>query len=207
VESPGSRPLAFEDPRGPAIALRAWPTRHVAKCLVYYDADDPFELREAQESALRSLQQAAQATGREWLLELIPPSGNRSDEIVLQAMQRLYAIGLKPDWWKLPPTASSETWKRVGDVARNADPFLRGVILLGLDSSEADLGRAFAATSGEPLVRGFAVGRAIFWGPAERWFSGGASSKQTVEDVSESFLRIVDRWRSRHAAAVRDKAS
>jgi len=200
VELPGSRPLAFENPASPAITLRAWPAEHIAKCLVYYDAGDSEVLRNAQESALVSLQQAAHATGREWLLELIPPDGDRSDETVIKAMQRLYEIGLKPDWWKLPPSTVSDTWKRVGDIIRANDRYARGVMLLGLDSSEADLGRAFAASAVEPLVRGFAVGRAIFWQPAERWFDGSVSDRQTVDDISRSFLHIVDRWRSRRQA-------
>jgi 5-dehydro-2-deoxygluconokinase len=200
VELPGSRPLAFEDSLGPALALRAWPAEHVAKCLVYYDVADPDMLRNSQENALHSLQQAAQATGREWLLELIPPGGKQSDELILKALQRLYAIGLKPDWWKLPPSTASDTWNRVGDIIRASDRHARGIMLLGLDSSEADLGRAFSASAGEPLVRGFAVGRTIFWPPAERWFGDSASDKQTVEDISSSFLRVVELWRSRRDA-------
>ena len=40
VEQPGSRPLAFEAGADVALALRAWPTEHVAKCLVSYHPDD-----------------------------------------------------------------------------------------------------------------------------------------------------------------------
>lgn len=197
VELPGSRPLAFEDFSGPALALRSWPTEHVAKCLVYYDVADSEPLRVAQESALISLQQAARATGREWLLELIPPGGSRSDEAVLASMRRFYEIGLKPDWWKLPPSTEPDTWKRIGDLLRASDPHVRGVILLGLDSSEADLGRAFSASADESLVRGFAVGRAIFWPSAERWFEGRASDQEAIAEVRSAFLRIVDRWHAR----------
>jgi 5-dehydro-2-deoxygluconokinase len=200
VELPGSRPLAFEDSGGPAIALRSWPAEHVAKCLVYYDAADADALRVAQQAALTSLQQAARATGREWLLELIPPGGSRSDEIVLASMRRLYEIGLKPDWWKLPPSADGETWKRVGDIVRSSDPYARGVILLGLDSSEADLARAFSASAGEPVVRGFAVGRAIFWSTAERWFEGRVSDQEAITEIGGAFLRIVQLWRARRDA-------
>jgi 5-dehydro-2-deoxygluconokinase len=201
VELPGSRPLSFENPAGPELALRSWPVEHVAKCLAYYDAEDPDPVRDAQENALLSLQRAARASGREWLLELIQPGGSRLDETVIASMQRLYEIGLKPDWWKLPPTASVDAWKRIGDVIRANDAHARGVILLGLDSSEADLGRAFSASAAEPFVRGFAVGRAIFWEHAENWFGGRSSDEQAVTNISNSFLRIVERWRSRHAGA------
>ena len=97
----------------------------------------------------------------------------------------------------MPPTAVRDTWRRIGDIIRANDPHARGVMLLGLDSSEADLGHAFAASAAEPLVCGFAVGRAIFWPAAERWFEGKASDEETIDAVSGAFLRIVDRWRSR----------
>ena len=46
----------FEAARELALALRAWPTEHVAKCLVSYHPDDPPALRAAQ---LERLQAAA----------------------------------------------------------------------------------------------------------------------------------------------------
>jgi 5-dehydro-2-deoxygluconokinase len=196
VEMPGSRPLAFEDPAGPALALRAWPTEHVAKCLVFYDEADPEPLRDAQESALLALQRAAHATGREWLLELLPPSGVTADDVIARAMRRLYAIGLKPDWWKLPPNRNRITWRQIGDIVRQNDPCARGVLLLGSESSEAELGGAFAAAADEPIVRGFAVGRAIFWNAAESWFAKSVSDAQAFDDLIGSFRRVMGLWRS-----------
>jgi 5-dehydro-2-deoxygluconokinase len=194
VELPGSRPLAFEDPVGPAISLRAWPAEHVAKCLVVYDASDPLPLREQQEAALVALQEAVLATGREWLLELIPPDLQGSD--VALSMQRLYAIGLKPDWWKLPPSGSAQAWRRIGDVVRVNDPHSRGILILGLESSDSQLAEAFAAAADEPSVRGFAVGRAIFWKIAERWFADAVSDADAVGEIAESFRRVTALWRS-----------
>lgn len=207
VELPGSRPVAFEDPAGPALAMQAWPTEHIAKCLVFYDAADPEPLREVQERALVTLQYAAHATGREWLLELIPPDGGSPDEVIPSAMQRLYGIGLKPDWWKLPPSREGRRWQQIGDIIRANDPYARGVMLLGLDSSEIQLASAFAAAAAEPLVRGFAVGRAIFWATAERWFRGTVSDPEAVAEISATFKRLAAVWRSVRAPDSSDFAS
>jgi 5-dehydro-2-deoxygluconokinase len=196
VELPGSRPLDFEDPAGPALSLRTWPTGHVAKCLVFYDEADPETLRSAQESGLLALQRAAQATGREWLLELLPPSGGQADEVIISAMQRLYTVGLKPDWWKLPPSRNRETWRRIGGIVRKYDPYARGVLILGLEASEAELGGAFAAAADDPIVRGFAVGRAIFWTVAESWFAKSISDAQAIDELAESFRRVIGLWRA-----------
>jgi len=194
VELPGSRPLAFEDPAGPAISLRVWPAEHVAKCLVVYDASDPVPLREQQEAALLTLQEAVLATGREWLLELISPGSQGSD--IALSMHRLYTIGLRPDWWKLPPSGNAHGWKRIGNVVRANDPYSRGVLILGLESSDSQLAETFAAAADEPSVRGFAVGRAIFWKIAERWFAGTISDADTVGEIAASFRRVTALWRS-----------
>ena len=195
VELPGSRPLAFEDAAGPAISLRAWPAEHVAKCLAVYDASDAAPLRDQQEAALVALQEAAVFTGHEWLLELIPPDARGSGDIAA-SMQRLYSIGLRPDWWKLPPSRDKQIWRRIGDVIRANDPYSRGVMILGLESSNTQLAEAFAAAADEPMVRGFAVGRAIFWKVAERWFAGEISDAASVSEIAATFRRVTSLWRS-----------
>lgn len=196
VEVPGSRPLAFEAEAGPAIALRAWPAEHVAKCLVFYDTADPEPLRNAQEAALLQLQLAAHSTGHEWLLELIPPAGRAPEAVVPLAMERLYEIGLVPDWWKLPPSADKPTWRRIGDIIRANDPYARGVLLLGLDASDSELATAFAAAADEPMVRGFAVGRTIFWPIAEKWFTGAITDTDASRLLAKACHRVVAHWRN-----------
>jgi 5-dehydro-2-deoxygluconokinase len=195
VELPGSRPLAFETVEEPASSLRTWPAEHIAKCLVLYDAADPDALRLAQEATLLGLQRACHASGREWLLELIPPNGRSPELVVPPAMERLYAVGVCPDWWKLPPSTDPGTWQRVGEIIRDRDPYSRGVLLLGLDASDSDLAASFAAASEEPIVRGFAVGRTIFWPIAERWFSGRVTDADAETQLGESFRRVIAHWR------------
>ncbi|HEY7460059.1 MAG TPA: 5-dehydro-2-deoxygluconokinase [Xanthobacteraceae bacterium] len=195
VERAGSRPLAFKDSAGPALALRGWPTEHVAKCLVIYDPADPENIATAQEGTLLELERAADATGHEWMLELIPPAGGRVDDVVPAAVQRLYSIGLTPDWWKLPPSANAATWRRIGDLVRTHDELARGIMVLGLDAPEAQLGAAFVVAAQEPLVRGFAVGRTIFWATAEKWFGAMISDSEAVGEIAASYRRIIGHWR------------
>src|SRR5438046_1206947 len=68
-----SRSVAFEHGPDIALTLRTWPAEHIAKCLVFYHADDPPDLRARQEEQLLALQAACWATSRELLLEVIPP--------------------------------------------------------------------------------------------------------------------------------------
>ena len=119
VEQPGSRPLAFEGGADVALTLRDWPTEHVAKCLVLFHPDDDAALKAAQLERLGALQAACVATDRELLIEVIPPREMASgDDVLARALDAIYAAGVRPDWWKLPPPGSDAAW----DASPNRSP-------------------------------------------------------------------------------------
>lgn len=196
VELPGAMPLAFEDGPDLTATLRTWPAGQIAKCLVVYRADDPPGLRDRQEAQLIALQSSCHATGHEWLLEVIPgdaKDGER-DQAIVEAVARLYRVGLWPDWWKLPPMRSIETWRDIAAVVRRSDLYCRGLLVLGLDSSEDELVAAFSAAAQEPLVKGFAVGRHIFWKAALDWFAGRVDDAATREIVAARYRHVIGLW-------------
>lgn len=195
VELPGSRPLAFES--GPDIGSRLveWPVDHCVKCLCFYHPDDPEPLKREQQEKLRQIYDAARKTGRELLIEIIAGKhGTLAENTVARALGELYALGIKPDWWKLEPQASGAAWREIENVIAKNDPWCRGVVLLGLDAPHEELEAAFAATAGTAIVRGFAVGRTIFMDAAEKWFSGRISDEEAVDDMAERFARLSDAW-------------
>lgn len=202
VELPRSVPVAFEHGPDIAVTLRAWPAEHIVKVLVMYQPDDPEALRDVQEARVAELSRACIATGHEFLLELIPPrvQPGRGADLVIGAVERFYDIGVLPDWWKLPPLPDAAAWRRLGDVLRARDPHCRGIVILGQDVSDAELKRAFDAAAGEPLVRGFAIGRTIFWPPAEAWFAGAIDDAGAAAAVAANYARVVNAWRTRNAA-------
>jgi 5-dehydro-2-deoxygluconokinase len=201
LEKPGAVPLEFEDDVDPAIELRGWPMEHVVKCLVQYHPADPAEMRTAQEERVGALFRACGATGHELLLEVIPPR-EKGDQgaAVAESMQRFYALGVRPDWWKLPPLIESAAWTATGDVIRRHDPHCRGIVILGQDSGAGDLARAFAAATAEPLVRGFAVGRHIFWDAAEAWFAGKVDDETVIATVARNYRAVAQSWAQRGQA-------
>ena len=81
------------------------------------------------------------------------------DDTVPRVLNELYALDIKPDWWKLEPQASPEAWQAIDGAVDEGDPYCRGVVMLGLEASEKELEAAFAATVGSSVVKGFAVGR------------------------------------------------
>lgn len=195
VEEPGSRPLAFEF--GPDIGSRLveWPATHTIKCLAFYHPDDPAEMKALQQERLVQLFQAARGVGRELLIEIIAGRhGTLREDTVARALEELYALGIKPDWWKLEPQTSKAAWARSEEVIARHDPWCRGIVLLGLEAPMEALEAAFASTAATDAVKGFAVGRSIFAGAAEDWLAGRVSDEEAVAEMARRFERLTEAW-------------
>ncbi|MDM0073611.1 5-dehydro-2-deoxygluconokinase [Variovorax sp. J2P1-59] len=200
VELPGSRPLVFETSKALSLEMRGWPGEHVAKCLVSYHPDDPKALRDAQLARLSELQCASIATFHEFLVEVIPPRELPGDESTLaRALEQIYEAGIRPDWWKLPPSDSTQAWEQIGAVIRRHDPHCRGVLLLGLEASEDELRNGFEAAAPHAICRGFAVGRSIFADAAAGWFAGQLGDAQVIDEVADRYARLMRLWREARA--------
>jgi 5-dehydro-2-deoxygluconokinase len=195
VEVPGSRPLAFEAGDALWAELRSWPAEHVVKCLLTHDPDDDAALATRQLDTLVTLARACHATGHELLMEVIPPTDTRADVHTLaRALAQVYAAGVFPDWWKLPPPAGAAAWRAIADVIGAHDPHCRGVLLLGLGAAEAELAESFRAAAVQPICKGFAIGRSIFADAAASWFAGALDDAGVIEQVASRYQRLIERW-------------
>ncbi|WP_257127238.1 5-dehydro-2-deoxygluconokinase [Burkholderia sp. ABCPW 11] len=195
VELPGSNPLRFEHGRSIGSALLSWPREHIVKCLVQYHPDDAPEHRLEQEAQLQALQQAVSVSGHELLLEVIPPKDRpASQDAVVRALERLYDLGIKPDWWKLE-SMPAETWRRIDALIEAHDPYCRGVVLLGLNAPLETLAQGFIDAAASRTCRGFTVGRSIFYEPSRGWFAGEIDDNEVIRRVRVSFETLIRLWR------------
>ncbi len=196
VEWPGSRPLAFEPEIGPDCGgLAEWPLAHVVKVLCFcHPADDP-ALWAQQEAALERLFAAARRNRLEVLLEVIPSKvGPVDDATTAAVIDRIYRLGLFPDWWKLEPMGSDAAWSATCAAIARHDPHCRGIVMLGLDAPEAELAAAFRVAARHPLVRGFAVGRTIHGAPGRAWMAGEMSDEAAVAAMAATYGRLCAAW-------------
>ena len=199
VERPGSRPLDVE-PDSLGAQLVEWPLAHTVKCLCFYHPDDPEELRLRQERELRRVFDACRTSGRELLIEIIAGRhGTVRDDTVARVVDRLYGLGIKPDWWKLEPQATA-AWSAIGRAIDAGDPLCRGVMMLGLDAPLEVLREALAVASRTSQVKGFAIGRTIFAEPARAWLAGELSDAAAIDRMAERFAALVAIWRSLRGA-------
>jgi 5-dehydro-2-deoxygluconokinase len=200
IEVPKSRPLEFECSADVATELAEWPLNHVVKVLAFYHPDDEAELRERQERQLLRLFDACRKTRHELLVEIIAPPGSPVDAMTIaRALDRLYDLGIRPDWWKLEPMDDPSSWQNIEAVIARRDPFCRGVVLLGLSQPTETLIAAFGATATAPVVKGFAVGRTIFHDAARAWLRGDIDDAGAVEALAARLSTLVDAWRAARA--------
>jgi 5-dehydro-2-deoxygluconokinase len=184
-----------------ATDIAEWPLNQVVKVLCHYHPDDEAELRGRQERQLLRLYDACRKTRHELLVEIIVPAGMASDATtVARALERLYGLGIKPDWWKLEPVDDPTAWRNVAAVIEAKDPLCRGVVLLGLSQPVETLLAAFAAVADIPVVKGFAVGRTIFNDAARAWLAGEIDDEAAVAVLAANFSALVEGWRRARAS-------
>ena len=201
IEQTGSRPLDFENGGSLGAQLVEWPVDQVVKCLCFYHPDDGEALRLRQERELLRAQDACRRLGRDLLVEIIAGKhGALQPDTLPRVMTRLYDIGIRPDWWKLEPQRHAANWIAIGDVIATRDPLCRGIVLLGLEAPAAQLIEAFEASSATPWVKGFAIGRTIFMGPAREWLANRMTDAQAVDEMARRFASLVEAWQGRLAS-------
>ena len=197
VEVQGSRPLAFEHGRSIGSNLIGWPQEQIIKCLVQFHPDDEPLLRLEQEAQLKGLYQAAQASGHELLLEVVPPKDHPSTypDVLYRSLKRLYNLGIYPAWWKIE-AQSAEQWHQLDELIEERDPYCRGVVLLGLNAPAHSLAEGFQQASQSRTCRGFAVGRTIFQEPSRAWMAGEIDDETLIQQVQQTFEQLIQAWRS-----------
>jgi 5-dehydro-2-deoxygluconokinase len=202
IELPGSRPLEFDSSADVATELATWPLNHVVKCLVHYHPDDAADLRGRQNRQLKRLFDACRKTRHELLVEVILPAGMPADaHTVARAISSIYQTGVRPDWWKLEPSASRAAWANIENAITSGDSYCRGVLLLGSAAPPGELAAAFAAAASCKVVKGFAVGRTIFEDIARGWFGGLIDDDAAVNGMAERLAALVSAWRRARAQA------
>lgn len=196
VEWPGSRPLVLEPEIGADFGgLSEWPLAHVVKVLCFAHPEDDTAMWAEQEAVLLRLFQAARRNRLEMLLEIIPSKvGPVGDDTSARVIERIYGLGIYPDWWKLEPFATDAAWAQACAAIRRHDPYVRGVVVLGLDAEEAALSQALTLAARHDLVKGFAVGRTIFGAAARGWLAGELSDAQAVTQMAGNYARLCEIW-------------
>jgi 5-dehydro-2-deoxygluconokinase len=203
VEWPGSRPLRVEPELGVDFGgLNEWPVTQVVKALCFCHPDDDAAMWKDQEDTVLRLFTAARRNRLEFLLEVIPSKVGPVDNMTTaQIIERFYALGVFPDWWKLEPFKTDAAWHNACSAILKHDPNVRGVVVLGLDAPANELADSFALAARQPLVKGFAVGRTIFGDVARNWLGGRIGDVAAVEAMAGKYNALCAVWDQARANA------
>ena len=195
IEASGELPLNFVGGDAVATEINTWPLTQTVKCLVNYRMSDPVDRRERQERQLLRLFDACRKTRHELLVEIITSeNGSRDPGAITATIERLYDIGIYPDWWKLEAAGTDAEFEQISTVINENDPWCRGIVLLGLAAPMDELLASFRMAATHGLVKGFAVGRSIWHDAAQSWLAGETGDDQFVASVRERFLTLVNAW-------------
>ena len=193
IDKPHARPLEFEGTGTLEVILADYPSAHTVKCALYAHPDEGVVFWEQTEHALERLARACRTHGLELLLEtLSSPHGVVADDTTARVMQRLYRLGIKPDWWLVEAQPSTAAWRKVGDVIRENDGNCRG--LLTIARSLGDFGTVAKAAKTEMLVKGFCAGRSVFGDTVSPWMRGELSDHQAIDTMATTFETLVSEW-------------
>ena len=196
VELPGSRPLELEPEVGLDFGgLIEWPQEHVVKCLCNCHPEDDEAMWAKQGATLQRLFASARRRRLELLLEVTPSRiGPVSPETIGTLIERIYSLGIYPDWWKLEPFVDAELWASACASISKHDPHCRGVIVLGLEAPADQLAESFRLAARFDLVRGFAVGRTIFAEAARAWMVREIDDAGALEDMRNRYAELCALW-------------
>lgn len=176
--------VARQVPHGERIRLTEWPARQVAKLIANgrSDARTPLSKHLGE---VKQVFAAAQALGREVLIEALPPEGETTASI----LETLYAEGLKPDYWLIELQHDAASWAAVDAVIGAHDPFCRGAIVI---ARNAQSGPELAKAGKQARVAGFVGGRSVFGAAFQLWLSGGIDDEAAVELMKRQFEALAD---------------
>jgi 5-dehydro-2-deoxygluconokinase len=193
IDKPHVRPLEFEGRDSLDAELSEWPISHTVKCALYAHPDGDEAFWAQTERALLRLSRACRARGLELLLETLASShGAVAEDTTARVMQRIYRLGIKPEWWVVEAQPTPRAWQNVGDMLREHDNDCRGMLTIArsVDGFEA----VSVAAKIEPLVKGFCAGRSVFGETIPAWLRGEIDDHQAIETMANRFETVVDAW-------------
>ena len=200
IEKAGVFPLELTEEPDIGSRLANWPVNHCVKVLAPLRNDDPKDIYEHQVKLLSQLAQACRLTNHELLLEIITKRNDKasSPEQILSLMQKLYEENIYPDWWKLEPIENVEFWSKANNIIQQFDPYAQGIIVLGMDAPSDKLASVFDLCKNYKHVKGFAVGRSIFFETARKWFGNKITNQQAKDEMFNKFTKLIKLWKRKN---------
>ncbi|MGD9592781.1 MAG: PfkB family carbohydrate kinase [Candidatus Berkiella sp.] len=202
LDVPGAVPLEIQGDPDITHTLLTWPQHHSAKLSLVYHPDDRYALRQQQETTLNLLYLAARRTHHELVIELSPATNSIiTASTMSHIMQRLYEIGIYPDWWQVMPPRDPRAFENMQRVIHENDRLCKGVLLLSHHATFEQLPAMFNCAKHD-ICKGFVVDKSLFQVALNQWLGQLLNNQAFVDTVSRSFEKAINLWEQAKATAI-----
>lgn len=107
-------------------------------------------------------------------------------------IREAYAMGLRPDYWKIEGMPDRAALGIVDEAIRAADGPRQ--LILGKGAGMDQVRLWFGAAAGAATAAGFAIGRTVYFDPASAWAQSQLSRAEAIDRISANYQAIVKEW-------------
>ena len=159
-------------------------TPDYAKVLIRYDHADK-KGNAAQNARLKKVSDFCHRHDLRFMLEvLLTGKGSRLARMK-KMISTLERQGIRPDVWKLEGLEKASDWKHVARITKG------DLIILGHGSSKKDVERWVREAAKSGVVKGFAIGRTVFFRPLKEYLNGKRTRTKTIQQMEKKFLDFI----------------
>jgi len=178
------------------------------KVLVRYNPEGDKEMNVRQGKRLAELSDFLKDKKSKFLFELLVPATDEQLEkagsqeayetdmrvdLMIEAVNELYAAGVTPDIWKIEGLDTTEKMQKVGDAVK-AGNSEAGIIILGRGESSEKAAHWLSVGAKVDNAVGFAVGRTIFKEALADFAAGKSTKDEAIQKISDNYSSFVKVW-------------
>jgi 5-dehydro-2-deoxygluconokinase len=203
AERAGAFPLEWTAPFDEALR------GDFVKVLVRHRSDVSREVVESQQQQLLSLQHWCVERKKPFILEVLvaPATGeeagfdsNGRPQLLASYIRDAYAIGMKPDYWKIEGMPNREALTIVDAAIRTVQGARQ--LILGKGAGMEQVRGWFESAAGAATAAGFAIGRTVYFDAASAWALDRISRDEAIAGIKGNYEAVISAWEQFHGAAL-----
>jgi 5-dehydro-2-deoxygluconokinase len=180
------------------------------KILARYNPEGDSDLNRRQLDKLKLLSRFCHESSCKLMFELLVPATraqleraqgdtNRYDHdirpwLTIQSMKQIQDAGVEPDVWKLEGLESQNDSLLVVSQAQKENRSQVGIIILGRGEPLTKVNQWLATAATVPGLKGFAIGRTLFWEPLLQLKAGHLTEDAASEAIAHNYQSLCQLW-------------
>lgn len=155
-----------------------------AKLLLHFDK----EKRAEQLEAIKTVTESVKKSGLKLLIEPLHEDARR-EQAIIESIDFINSAGFTPDIWKLEGVETTTAWINIAQHAGDVP-----MVMLGRGEGAEAVEKLLKVAAKSGAVKGFAIGRTIFWEPLTKLISGSINQMTAVSQIADGYLKFIKLW-------------